>query len=347
MAAASFRKVDSTAVANEAWRDLTQNVQSMNCDDAYKQMCLVRDEMQRLQSFCEANKSAMDSTLVVSDASLSSAEDEPTDQVTSYEAIDTKSSMDELTSPRPGTARNNEQLSAPACKRTHFIDGSWVNEGRSCLIEFLPNVHCYQITLTYGDVTDTSSIPNSQQELALDFSLVDDINEDMGLDTSYYEIKLFQANQYTPMLLLKLPTDKSISRHATAPNYNISINNDSISIRIQLHEAVTTECTNVTDELLCSNASTFSPTTSDAEALNHLCCRTCRNPILSHTTKEPVIRSVLPLPSGFWDEITDYLICYEGVSLFEYETRFSFFSLYNLTFAVTTHSNPLLSSTPH
>jgi hypothetical protein len=27
----------------------------------------------------------------------------------------------------------------------------------------------------------------------------------------------------------------------------------------------------------------------------------------------PVIKSVLPLPTGNWDDIADYLMCYEGV----------------------------------
>jgi hypothetical protein len=48
----------------------------------------------------------------------------------------------------------------------------------------------------------------------------------------------------------------------------------------------------------------------DAGTINQLQCRFCDQSLLS---KKPVDR-VLPLPSGHWEEIADYLICYSGVS---------------------------------
>lgn len=47
-----------------------------------------------------------------------------------------------------------------------------------------------------------------------------------------------------------------------------------------------------------------------ADEVNRLQCRFCDQPLLA---SKPIER-VLPLPSGYWEEIADYLICYSGVS---------------------------------
>jgi hypothetical protein len=57
------------------------------------------------------------------------------------------------------------------------------------------------------------------------------------------------------------------------------------------------------------------------EAINSLSCRYCDQEILSENHG---IQNVMPLPKGHWDEVTDYLICYNGVS--------AFLLLFSLTF---------------
>jgi hypothetical protein len=47
-----------------------------------------------------------------------------------------------------------------------------------------------------------------------------------------------------------------------------------------------------------------------ADEVNRLQCRFCDQPLLA----SKAIERVLPLPSGYWEEIADYLICYNGVS---------------------------------
>ena len=48
--------------------------------------------------------------------------------------------------------------------------------------------------------------------------------------------------------------------------------------------------------------------TSEEEA-NSMCCRACRQSLFHNTA---TVKRILPLPAGYWDEITDYLICYNG-----------------------------------
>lgn len=57
-------------------------------------------------------------------------------------------------------------------------------------------------------------------------------------------------------------------------------------------------------------------------AINNLKCKSCGINLVhscgSNNKEEdslPIIQNVYPLPSGHWDEITDYLTCFEGVSI--------------------------------
>ena len=61
----------------------------------------------------------------------------------------------------------------------------------------------------------------------------------------------------------------------------------------------------------------YDSTVSDAtlDEINTVVCGTCHLPLIvpNASTKQPISR-VYPLPQGHWDEIADYLICYDGVS---------------------------------
>lgn len=297
-AASSSTDVNGDAVANEAWKELENHVQRMNCDEAYRQMCLVQDEIRRLQSCVQLdNQSEMISSSIVE---------------TPCPAKDDKCGEEVETCHNPDSNNICNEISDNQSKLEHIISGSWMLQGGVCSVEFLPNVKCYLITLKSND--RSCCIPSSRDVLNFDVSLME--NEDTGSDVSLYIAKLYDSNVDNPILFLKLPADSSIRNGEPAPQYSISLDKNSISIRLQFHDAMPGESTAVIDELLCMNTSAFSSTTSDAKSLNYLCCRTCLNSIIrkDDDINQCVIRSVLPLPSGYWDEITDYLICYEGVS---------------------------------
>eukprot|EP00571_Detonula_confervacea_P005402 CAMPEP_0172316420 /NCGR_PEP_ID=MMETSP1058-20130122/28121_1 /TAXON_ID=83371 /ORGANISM="Detonula confervacea, Strain CCMP 353" /LENGTH=403 /DNA_ID=CAMNT_0013030721 /DNA_START=156 /DNA_END=1367 /DNA_ORIENTATION=- len=84
-----------------------------------------------------------------------------------------------------------------------------------------------------------------------------------------------------------------------------------------------TDSMDLMDNLLGMEESYLSPVTTDASHLNYLRCRSCQIPIIGSPSKKnaatngdddhsAIIKSVLPLPSGYWDDISDYLICYDG-----------------------------------
>ena len=70
------------------------------------------------------------------------------------------------------------------------------------------------------------------------------------------------------------------------------------------------------DEPLVSNTKL-----TNIQALNHVQCRFCNlflrtsNSSNGSNAMSQDIKTVCQLPNGYWDEITDYLTCYEGVSL--------------------------------
>ena len=78
----------------------------------------------------------------------------------------------------------------------------------------------------------------------------------------------------------------------------VQFQNDCLSLRLQARDAF--------DDTFCKNHTSF------LAAIQSLCCRYCDQAIL---TEAEGIEKVLQLPKGHWDEVTDYLICYNGVSI--------------------------------
>jgi len=61
------------------------------------------------------------------------------------------------------------------------------------------------------------------------------------------------------------------------------------------------------------DTSYYNSTMKDAtlDEINTVVCGACHLPLVPSTTTPPIYR-VFPLPQGHWDEIADYLICYDG-----------------------------------
>ena len=322
----------SITSASDALVELMQHTQTMDCNEAYKQMCLAQDEIRRLQSEIQQQQEMMpadllDTTRIDEEERKQSSEintdgggcregeDAPSDKIT----LNPKSS-----STTPESAQNNNTKGTPGkCMRA---SGSWLDQGGNCSIEYLPNVKCYQITLTAVAENDSSILlPQPKDDLRFTMTPFDEVPFSTAT-TSYYEAKLYlriqqdtssppspasvveEARNLELLLSVILPT----AGNATKPTARMSIDANSISLRILLnHDDITTmpsDGCDLTDNLLGIEGSSFSSNTTDSTHLNHLRCRSCQIPIIDSDT----IQSVLPLPSGYWDEISDYLTCYDG-----------------------------------
>jgi hypothetical protein len=100
---------------------------------------------------------------------------------------------------------------------------------------------------------------------------------------------------------------------------SLHFDGDFLSFRIQYHDSNSSRVQ--LDNIIPEQDATLTP----CEALTNLQCRSCRQYLLQAPNsllnldqgvmakKDSVIRNVCHLPTGYWDEITDYLTCFDGV----------------------------------
>lgn len=129
-------------------------------------------------------------------------------------------------------------------------------------------------------------------------------------------------------IILQNTANRTILQHLNLPFHiistqeevqsSLSFEGNVLSMRLMYHDPHQSYLDNIGFE---STLTALSP----VKALNHLKCRSChqilvKRPSLQEKNKEEEegkgpIQSVFPLPVGYWDEITDYLTCFEGVSV--------------------------------
>lgn len=113
---------------------------------------------------------------------------------------------------------------------------------------------------------------------------------------------------------------------------------DSLRIELPRRLAETTRAYLVEDDLAVSMRLTYAETSdqylerserwlapqllNSESASRRLACGFCHHPLLSNKGEEgdATIERVLPLPSGRWDEMQDYLICYEGQATVDFSS---------------------------
>jgi len=336
-----------------------EHVATMDRNEAYKRMCLAQDEIERLQSEIEQDVSSQER-----DSQEGTPDHEMTEALVATEAITEKGAEtmklgEDIQGNASKTVSSNaakESLSKkgmpinPTKECIMNASGPWLHHGGKCSIEYLPNIKCYSITLSTnaeGGGDSNMTIPSSVESLQCTVAPHVAANGGESLSSlQRSEVRLNRLQgpsngneeQATLDLLLSvILLTNSIHGEVAAmnPSARISVDSNSISIRVQLQHGINaTISDDLVDILLAGESSYFSPltdTTTDVLDLNYLCCRTCQNPIIepppfsdaknsldnkdgnrSDSPLATVIKSVLPLPSGYWDDISDYLICYEG-----------------------------------
>jgi len=326
----------------DALVELMERVNAMDCNEAYKQMCLAQDEIRRLQS--EIQDPSQESQEKVPQQEMSiltetrtgvkmkdSSEMKAASSSFSYRgAISTQVNGNSKSDIFRNTA-DSAQLKKSSEKHM-TLSGSWLNQGGNCSIEYLPNVKCYSITLV---ATEGDSLTTPQSKDSLHFTIAP--AKDVRFETiTHFEVKLYQITDTSSSsavidqrrnldVILSASLKTTTPKSATNPSGRISLDSNSISLRIQLQHEITTmamDGMDLMDNLLGVEGSSFSSFTTNVSELNYIRCRKCQHPLVDPpltnvdascpNEHSAVIQSVLPLPSGYWDDISDYLICYEG-----------------------------------
>eukprot|EP00985_Skeletonema_marinoi_P033100 scaffold40450_cov219-Skeletonema_marinoi.AAC.1 len=311
---------------NATMTELMQHVQTMDCRTAYENMCRAQDEIERLQKQLDEDE------MEEEEGDLDEADDDDDVSIVRLEGGNDSTA----TSEKASADDNNSQLSSEIdpsppseskavkedtninIKRAH---GSWLDEGGKFSIEYLPNIKCYHITLTTNNHDDSTIVPN-RDDLQFTMSPVPNPCESKSDCSSsqivFYEMRLVHSPSST-LLSLTLPGCQ-LTNHEDRPTATISTDSQSISLRIYL-QINDSSSMDLMDNLLGIEAgSIFSPVTTPSTDINHLFCRNCQSPIITHNNNNSTIQSVLPLPSGYWDDIEDYLICYDGQANVDFNT---------------------------
>ena len=344
--------------AKEAWQELTAKVKNMDYKEAYQQMCLAQDEIEKLKKLQERP---------ITHSQKESLAETPPQKDEAMRVNDMASSSD-----LNGTCNNssgkkeqiqlNDGIFSPTTNQSLYTtekhtpnnfmkraSGRWLDQGNKCSIEYLSNVQCYIITLTTATSTNDEMIfPKRKDDLY--FTFPQTTNDFLGKGYSAqpssltcFEVQLYQKQNgdkghgNTLLLSAFVPGKFNQQNYVFSQNARISIDANSISLRIQLDNysnpfMAETDNMDVIGNLLGVENTSFAPTTNDCSELNFLRCRSCQNYIIdppdvlnpdfevvpdrntSAQRQKCVIQSVLPLPSGYWDDIADYLSCYDGVS---------------------------------
>ncbi|KAL3756080.1 hypothetical protein ACHAWU_009382 [Discostella pseudostelligera] len=396
-----LRKKKKKKKQNNALVELMQHVQTLDSHEAYRRMCLVQDEIQRLKSVelgeCEMphhnqpqqqqqqhELNHTDKTMQNEDNSVvTNGVGEAKSSISTTECNSDKLRIKEPNLTEADHVTDNKTSPPVRTSYRQRVSGTWLQNGGKISIEYLPNVKCYRVVLLKSPPTSTEDgvdifslygFPKSQHDLHC--TITPQNIQDDGLH-DHLEMKLHQRQLQTfassdsslttsaldreegqiLLLSMSLPTLRHSSLHkegdesSILPNVNISLDANSISLRVQLHQnydqstAMTnTESENLVDNLLGvdTSSSSFSPNVvTNALDLNYLRCRSCQHRLLrdistttnnivvtnddatcqndnphsatpAPTATTSIIQSVLPLPSGYWDEISDYLMCYDG-----------------------------------
>ncbi|KAL9189323.1 hypothetical protein ACHAXT_011813 [Thalassiosira profunda] len=310
------------AKARKAVAELMAHVQSMDRGEAYRRMCLAEDEIKRLEAQlaqAELQQEAGANSREGGEVDGISGESKPVAVARGNGAARRDSgrkngnNLQNRKAPRPA----NDTKDKTANARIIAAKGSWLDQGGRCSIEYLPNVACYQITLTIAEGDSGTTMPRSEDELHFDMERSDcpaDIEQSTSV--AHYKAKLRRKGDSDCLLSAILPV-RCVDASPPIVSSRLSIDATATSIRIQLQSDISdpTDGSELADVLAGTEGSAFAPVTTGSAQLNRLRCRSCQKPILVPQSVEnggDVIRSVLPLPSGCWDEITDYLICYDG-----------------------------------
>lgn len=195
-----------------------------------------------------------------------------------------------------------------------------VDKKYQCLVERLPHVSCYSITLTRRGKTTISG------------SLSDRLRLSIATDVKGKSTKVLLSLAPVVDNVRKSDTQETLLSASLpgqilpkAPGVRLSVDDSDGSISMRLPYSPDLAVSNEDQNELNTKASvderwanlddggdlvavTF--TVSDAKDLANISCRSCGHRLLA---RDANIDGVFPLPVGCWDEVADYLTCYEGV----------------------------------
>jgi hypothetical protein len=180
--------------------------------------------------------------------------------------------------------------------------------------------HDVQVTLSSSSQSPSSSVNNRQETRRYCIETIVQITNQHKTSSGENEMKIL-ATFKVPLAILS--TEEDIRSSLQVDDKNV------LSFRMQYHDAGQAQI----DSIIPESTNVLTP----VGALNNLQCKSCQQYLLLNPwmvqgfterkgddiskngegreeSQSSAIHNVFHLPTGHWDEITDYLTCYEGVS---------------------------------
>ena len=208
------------------------------------------------------------------------------------------------------------------------------------IVEVLPNIQCYHVFLKKENKNHHSSNNNDDDEITtlnqlklfIDYHHHNNNNSNNVVSWTHIRLDLLTSNTttigYESNCLMKLKLPSMITKN----DVRISIEDgNSICLRLPYTTTVVSNHNFFAagDDVDLPISLQKSPPTKLMD-INYVRCKFCHQYLLypHHPPNKipPIddhkIHKIFPLPTGFWDDILDYLTCYEGVS-----THYHYFRL--------------------
>ena len=295
--------------AEAAMAELLTRIMSMDPREAHRQMCLAQDEVARLQ-----RQARQEPTNEAESGGAAETDGEESNKARPQHARGAAAAASAEVVPDPSPGDDGTRTSSPTPTRKQRCDdrnitagGTWLaTPGERLCAEYLPNVGRLQLTLTGLAASPKEGSTNPYEGLELDVS-----NGRLRLANSVGEDRRALLEVGLPKILSELVVADGASAPRVSP-----VDSDSISIRMQL--PLGRDGSGLAEDLAGSpSAMSHGNSATNASDLSRLRCRNCRSSIGNPSSD---FRTVLPLPSGYWDEISDYLVCYEGQTAVNFDS---------------------------
>jgi HECT-like Ubiquitin-conjugating enzyme (E2)-binding/MYND finger len=228
--------------------------------------------------------------------SLLKVEDKKVEAVTTISKTESKPPiLPTVASQTPLVAQRNKQTQESIAEAISGSESKFnVSNNDSPLfwkfyIEDMPQLHCYQILLR----------PVDPQPIHLGW---------LKLSLAPSSSKALVTIMYGHEQPLRLELPRRLAE--TSPRVYLVDDDQAVSMRLIY----------ATDDELSDRDDWIAPQLLAPSEASKLACGYCHQLLLNSKENASAIQRVLPLPSGRWDEMQDYLVCYEGQATFDFSS---------------------------
>jgi hypothetical protein len=271
--------INYLSIVKELYAEVQRD--SISLDEAHSRMRRAQDEVNRLKSELKVMRESRRSKIMKSRLPVRTRNDITSDN------------------------QNNDCVKDNNYKQTKIFTPTLVQKVHNrwkLLVEDLTNINCYSIFLSpfsqqTTDIPKENTLCLSVIPSSLSYSCTQ-VTLRHGDDNDDLHSSFTSVNPKILLLSINLPGETMDSN-----GIRLATHVDCITLRLMYDKE---------HQRHLDYQHTLPKTTSLHLLKDTLACKSCQSKLLIDSVSK--VEKILPLPSGYWDEVADYLMCYEGVS---------------------------------